>query len=195
MLVAVEGVAPEEPELSKPAEARCGSRQPDDGSSYSSERSLQTILEQEGRFSVYEAVRALLSICRTLTSSGHCGDHVCGLTAENVFFSDSDGSIRISNGNAAYPIQSESACIRSLGEILWQMATGHAKLKFSYIPCKLSGLRNIVVRALSSDPEDQYLTLQEFVKDLKREQSVQVSRSLMFLFVLLGATLLLWWVR
>jgi hypothetical protein len=198
MLVAVEGSAQDDPHLSAPADTRWGFRQPADGLPYHEERSLQSVLEQEGKLPAYEAIRVLLNICKALHSSGHKGEHPCGLTPETVFFSDSDGSVRVSSGSTALAIQSETACVRNLATILWQMVTGQRpsqRLESGYVPAKLSRLRTIVSRALSTDPQNRYLTLQEFVKDVEREEKVQFRRSLMIPAILLAATLLLWWIR
>lgn len=161
-------------------------------------RTLRQVLEAEGALPSEHAIRIFLATCDAPKRVHRFGSERRNISAEHILV-DSDGAIEIINNGTGQPSDHEGTEIEALGGLLYEMLTGkpqsnrttHEEVS-SVVPQRL---REVIERALSSDPKRQYATATDLVGDVKREERAQFCKAMMILVVLFGFTLLLYVVQ
>jgi len=161
-------------------------------------RTLRQVLEEEGALPSEQAIRIFLATWKALHRVHGSGDERRNISADRILV-HSDGAIKIIDNGTGQRSNREGTEVQALGSLLYEMLTGKPPSKSttheevdSLLPLRL---REVVDRALSSDPERQYATARDLVRDVKREERAQFCKAMMILVVLFGFTLLLYAVQ
>ena len=161
-------------------------------------RTLRQVLEEEGALPSEHAIRIFLATWEALHRVNSFGGERPIISAEQILV-DSDGAIKIIDNGTGQRSNREGTEVQALGSLLREMLTGkppsnsttHEEVD-SLLPLRL---REVIDRALSSDPKKQYSTARDLLRDVKREERAQFCKAMMILVVLFGFTLLLYMVQ
>lgn len=162
-------------------------------SEWDRKRSIQSIVAEEGKLPSHHAIRILLGVREVLQSgtSGHCRD----LSMESVMV-DRDGKITMANDNREERSRWETTDVQALGGLFYGMLTGKPPGRLAAgeeSAASLSPrLRTILERSLSRDPRNRYATVEDFFRDVEREERVQFYQTLLIPLVLVGLLTLLY---
>jgi hypothetical protein len=155
------------------------------------ERTLESLLAEDGNLSAYDALRVLLDVCNALRSARKSGLHCSDLTPEQIIV-DSDGRISLIGSKGR--VGPNEDYIGALAAVFCRMVIGKIptrRTEYDELDARLSRrLRRIIHRANSLDTMSRYARLADFVRDLRREERVQFYQAFTVLVVLLVTLLL-----
>jgi serine/threonine protein kinase len=109
---------------------------------------------------------------------------------------DRDGKITMANDNREERSRWETTDVQALGGLFYGMLTGKPPGRLAAgeeSAASLSPrLRTILERSLSRDPRNRYATVEDFFRDVEREERVQFYQTLLIPLVLVGLLTLLY---